>query len=50
VEIAKTLFSKDIGTNSKILFLSQYGSFKIKLEEDNEIKYDVIVEVNLNKK
>ncbi|MFZ2151224.1 MAG: tyrosine/phenylalanine carboxypeptidase domain-containing protein [Candidatus Absconditicoccaceae bacterium] len=50
VEIAKTLFSKDIGTNSKILFLSQYGSFKIKLEEDHEIKYDVIVEVNLNKK
>lgn len=50
VEIAKTLFSKDIWTNSKILFLSQYWSFKIKLEEDHEIKYDVIVEVNLNKK
>jgi len=50
VEIAKTLFSKDIWVSSKILFLSQYWSFKIKLEEENEIKYDIIVEINLNKK
>lgn len=50
VEIAKTLFSKDIWVNSKILFLSQYWSLKIKVEEENEIKHDVIVEINLNKR
>ena len=50
VEIAKTLFSKDIWTNSKILFLSQYGKLKLKIDEEREIKYDVIVEIDLNKK
>lgn len=50
VEIAKTLFSKDIISSSKILFLSQYGYLKIKIDEDRDEKQEVVVEVDLNKK
>lgn len=51
VEIAKSLFTKEHNTNrdsEKILYLSQYAKLSIKKWED-EIKKDVVVEVNLDK-
>lgn len=50
VQIAKSLFSKDTINTSKILFLSQYWDLKLTIDEENEKKYEMIVEVNLNKK
>jgi len=51
VEIAKSLFTKEHNPNrgnEKVLYLSQYGKFRIKKWEE-EIKKDVVVEVNLDK-
>ena len=51
VEIAKSLFTKEHNTNrsnEKILYLSQYWKLLIKKGED-EIKKDIVVEVNLDK-
>ncbi len=51
VEIAKSLFTpekSDLLWQSKLLYLSQYAKFIIKEKEEEE-KFDVIVEVDLNK-
>jgi len=51
VEIAKSLFTKGHNPNrgnEKVLYLSQYGKFRIKKWEE-ETKIDVVVEVNLDK-
>lgn len=51
VEIAKSLFTSeksDLLWQNKLLYLSQYAKFILKGKEDEE-KFDVIVEVDLNK-
>lgn len=51
VEIAKSLFTKEHSANrshEKILYLSQYGKLLVKKWEE-EIKKDIVVEVNLDK-
>jgi len=51
VEIAKSLFTpekSDLLGQTKLLYLSQYAKFVLKRKEDEE-KFDVIIEVDLNK-